>query len=97
MTKDEAIALAKSEWWTNATDRQIAEFQLSNPLQCMPFERFHKAVEKSLCRTVFTHEFAGQENWDLLLAEVIGKREPPTLQEIIDLIPAEKRIVVRIG
>lgn len=95
MTKEQALALAATEWWNHATDREIAEFQLVEPLLCMPFGRFHEAIEKTLGRPVFTHEF-GSRGHEQLRAELFNGAEPPTLDAILNLIPAEKRIVIHI-
>lgn len=73
MTKDEAIAKAETAWWRSASDREIVEFQLYEPLLCMPFSDFHGATERVLGRPVFSHEFARPE-W--LQAEFEGRREP---------------------
>jgi len=58
MTPEEAIKKSKTGWWANHSSREIAEFQLQEPLLCMPFGDFHAAVERELGRPVFTHEFA---------------------------------------
>lgn len=58
----------------------------------VPFAVFHEAVEKSLGRPVYTHEFG--MNYDGICAEFLGEKEAPTLEEIINLIPEEKRIIV---
>lgn len=92
MTKDEAIALANSEFWLVMEPRDIALFQLSEPLLCMPFAVFHEAVEKALGRGVYTHEFIDTER---LRKELLGEKPVPTLEEILDLIPADKRVIVR--
>ena len=92
MTKDEAIALYDSEFWKHLSLRERAEFQLFEPMLCMPFGVFHEAIEKTLSRPVFTHEFA--LNLDGLKMELMHGTTPPTLQEIMELIPEEKRIVV---
>ena len=90
--KQKAIELAESNWWELCTDHEIAEFQLFTVELCMPFSRFHEAMEKALGRPVWTHEFG--MNYDGLVAEFLGDRTPPTMQEIIELIPADKRIVI---
>lgn len=94
MTKDEAIALSKSMWWLNASDVEIALFQIREPRLCMPFDDFQMAVERSLGRSVWTHELADPQH---LLDEIGGSREAPTMEEIIAMIPAEKRIVFDLG
>lgn len=90
--RDAAIHLHDSKWWEGRTYREIAEFQMSTQELCMPFSVFHEAVEKTLGRPVFTHEFG--LNFDGLLSEMMGEKEPPSFEEIIALIPAEKLIVV---
>ena len=91
MTKDEAIALAETKWWEARTDEEIVRFQLFESRCCMSFSRFQAAVEAVLKRPVFTHEFASVAR---LRAEYLGDRPAPTMQEILDLIPEAKRIVV---
>jgi hypothetical protein len=51
---------------------------------------FQEAVEKSLGRPVFTHEFG--LNYQGICKEVLGEREPSTMEEILNLIPKEKLI-----
>jgi len=92
MTKDEAIQLANSAFWEGMSYRDRAMFQLFQPLLCMPFGVFHEAMEKALGRPVFTHEFG--LNHDGLQAELLGLAPPPTFDQIMDLIPADKRIVL---
>ncbi len=89
--KDAAIALAESNWWEGKSDRDIFAFQMQTQELCMPFGRFHEAAEKALGRSVWTHEFARS---DLLWTEFNGDAPAPTFQNILDLIPAEKRMVI---
>lgn len=93
MTKQEAIDLFKTQWWESATDAEAATFQLNVPRLCMPFDEFHRCVEATLGRPVYTHEIGF--NREGLIAEVAGERPPPTLQDIINMIPEEKRIIIR--
>lgn len=53
---------------------------------------FHEAMEKALNRPVLTHEFG--LNWKGLKAELMGEQSPPTIQDIINLIPADKRTIL---
>ncbi len=92
MTTEEAVALAKSEFWTSLTFEEIAKFQLFEPKLCMPFSIFHEAVEKTLGRPVYTHEFG--LNWDGLKSELLGDSEPPTFEDIINMIPPDKRVII---
>jgi hypothetical protein len=92
VTQEDAIKLAGTGWWETLTPRQVAEFQLNEERLCMPFGEFHRCVEEALGRPVWTHEFAQPK---MLIAELMGERKPPTLADIIELIPAEKRIVIQ--
>lgn len=92
VTKEQAIALAKSEFWKGMAHRQIAEFQLNEELLCMPFEVFHEAMEKTLGRPVFTHEFG--LNVQGLKDELYNGASAPSLEDIIGLIPEDKRLII---
>lgn len=91
LTKEQAIAVAESKVYESWNADQIVRFQMFQDRLCMPFDKFHEAVEKVLGRPVFTHEFA---NLDNMMQEYLGTKPAPTFQEILDLIPAEKRIVI---
>jgi hypothetical protein len=92
MTKQEAVAFAKTEWWKGLGAREQVAFQLFEDRLCMPFDAFHKAIEEALGRPVYTHEFG--LNRQGLQDEFRGLRAPATLTEILELIPEEKRVVV---
>lgn len=94
MTKEQAIALWESNKWVNWSDKQIVALQLYQKRICVPFDRFHGAMEAELGRPILTHEFA---HADHLIEEYEGKRDKPTFQSIIDLLPAEKVIMIEIG
>lgn len=90
MDKEQAIKLAESKFWETMSDRDIVGFQLFEDTLCMPFSVFHKAIENVLGRPVFTHEFA----FDGLKKEFLGVRLAPTMEEIINLVPEDKRIIL---
>jgi len=92
MTEEEAIKLAKSGWWKNKSSEDIVKFQLFEKKLCMDFSAFHKALEDVLKRPVYTHELG--MNYEGLCREFLGEKEKPTPQEIIDLIPEVKRVIV---
>lgn len=75
------------------TAEQIVRFQLFQDRLCMPFDKFHEAIETVLGRSVWTHEFAYREE---LTLEYLGEKTAPTFDEIMNLIPEEKRIVIGI-
>jgi hypothetical protein len=91
LTKQEAIAFFDSKAWEGWSSRQIAEFQLEQDRLCVPMEVFQKAIREVLGRPVFTHEFAFR---DRLKAELYGEAQPPTFEEIVSLIPEDKRILI---
>ncbi len=90
-----AIALGTTGWWKTKTPREIALFQLVSENLCCPFDVFHEAIEKALGRSVWTHEFG--TNWDGLLREIAGEEPMPSFDQIMDLIPASKRVLVAVG
>jgi hypothetical protein len=90
--REKAVALANSGWWNGRTPRELAKFQLFTAELCMPFDVFHGATEKCLGRPIFTHEFG--LNLDGIMLEFLGEKDAPTMDEIVELIPAEKRILI---
>jgi len=93
LTKKQAIAMANSKIWENWTDEQIVRFQLFQDRLCMPFDRFHEAMGKVLGRSIWTHEFTST-NHPNLCQEYLGTKSAPTFNEIIELIPVDKRIII---
>ena len=91
ITKEEAIKLFESKWWENKTKEEIAQFQLSEPRLCCPFEVFHEAVEAYLGRPVWTHEFANPQS---LLDEKAGKIAPASLEDIIGKLEKYKKPLI---
>jgi len=91
-TEAEAVELHKTKFWEKMSYRERAVFQLFTKRLCMPFDIFHEAVEKVLKRPVYTHEFGF--NVEGLKKEIMGAKPAPTLEEIIELIPESKRIIV---
>lgn len=92
LTKEEAIAFYDNKLWEDMDYKQKAIFQMQQDLLCMPFDVFHEAIEKALGRPVYTHEFGF--NREGLMKELLGEKDAPTFEEIIGLIPEEKRILV---
>ena len=86
--REQAIQLYETEWWTGKSYREIAFCQLFTAELMCPFDVFHDAVEKSLGRPVFTHEFG--LNYDSLCEEFLGEKSSPSLQEVLNLIPESK-------
>lgn len=94
LTEKQARALADSGFWEKMNDRERATFQLNTKRLCMPFPVFHAAVESALGRAVHTHEFG--LNADGLRKELRGETPPPTMDEILGLIPAGARVIIAV-
>lgn len=92
MTKEEAIKLSESKFWETMSFEVRAKFQLFEVRLCMPFAVFYEAMEKTLRRPIFTHEFG--LNYEGLKKELLGEQPPPTMEDIINMIPEDKRIIV---
>ena len=93
LTEQQAIDIYESGVWKEWSLEKRAKFQMSQKCLMMPFGKFHEAVEKTLGRPVWTHEFA--LSYGGIKAELFDGAEPPTMQEIIELIPEEKRIIIK--
>lgn len=90
-TKEEAIKFAESGIWKDWQPEQIVGLQLYQRMVCVDWGEFHKATEQVLGRPVWTHEFG--LSLDQLKAEFEGKRPPPTFDEIMNLIPEDKKVI----
>lgn len=92
MTEEQAVEFYKSGAWESLNLRQRAVFQIQQQLLCMPFEKFHEAVEKTLGRPVYTHEFGF--NWEGIYRELLEGGPAPTMEEIIGMLPPDKTFIV---
>jgi hypothetical protein len=93
LTKQQAIDLYNSEVWKDWTDEKIVRVQLFQERLCVDFRKFHEALENVLGRGVFTHELSSS-NIENIYKEYLGVGSQPTLDEIINLIPKNKRIIL---
>ncbi len=91
LTEEQAIKFYDSKEWQNWDNEQIVRLQLFQKKLCVNWSSFHEAMEDVLGRPVFTHEFAFA---DRLKQEYLGGKKKPTLDEIIDLIPEDKRVII---
>ncbi len=83
-----ASAMVESKWWLVRRPRQIARVQLFTVELCVPFGIFHQAMEVSLGRPIWIHEFG--LNLENLIQEFLGERDAPTLEEILATVPEGK-------
>lgn len=80
VSKEQAIKLFREFNWGKVDDVSKFLFQISQDRLCMNFSDFHKATEKALGRSVWTHEFAKP---NILIQEFFKLREKATLQDIM--------------
>ena len=95
LTREQAVELYDSGFWEKMSYEERAKFQMVQDRVCMPIDVFKEAMNKYLGRPVYTHEFSSG-NRDRLMREVFEGAPPPTLTEIINLIPEEKRVIIKI-
>lgn len=92
LTREQAVALFESGSWQQWTPAERALFQVQQDCLCMPFAEFHKAMEQTLGRPVWTHEFG--LNRKGLTDELLGLADAPSFEQIVALIPADKLVIV---
>lgn len=88
LTQEQAIEFYEMEKWESMSFRERAEFQIQQKLLCMPFSEFHEAVEKTIGRPVYTHEFG--VNVDGLKEEIFNGAEPPSFSKILRKLIASR-------
>lgn len=93
LTQKQATTLCESNWWEGVSDNDVVMFQLHEERLCMPMTVFHAAMRRCLKRPIFLHEMTLQ-NLDALRKEFLGEKRAPTFEEIINLIPESKRLMV---
>ena len=91
LTRKQATALYDSSFWESLACVERARFQLSEERLCMPFDVFVDAVQRSLGRTVTVGEFL---NTKALLSEITGEHEPLEIDELLELVPEDKRVLL---
>jgi len=94
LTKEQAVAFYDSMIWKDWSHEEIVSLQLFQDLLCMDFSTFHESISKVLDRSVWTHEFAFRDN---LIEEYLGCRDKPSFQDIVNLIPEDKRLILNIS
>ena len=94
LSKKEAVAFAENEAWKEWDHEQVVRFQLFQKKLCVDFGRFHEALENVLGRPVWTHELG--MNYQGIVEEYLGMREKPSFEDILEMIPEEKRIIIGI-
>ena len=90
--REKAIELHESKWWELCeSPREIVAFQLFIEELTVPIGIYKQALNQAFGRPVYVHEIISDD----LKAEFLGDKEPPTIEEIINMIPEEKRIIIQ--
>lgn len=92
LSKQEAIQLGQSEWWKDTNQLSIATFQVTQDALCCPIKVYKSALNAVLNRVVFTSELSKPE---LLINEMNKDKKPPTFEEIISMLPANKTAFIK--
>lgn len=87
--RQNAAALYASQWWHARDYRKRARFQAFVKELTMPFDVFIAAVDCTLLRPVRLAELVF--DMESLCRELIGEQPPPTFEDIVNLLPADKR------
>ena len=93
--KEAAIAMAESGWWIGREDKEVAKIGMFTKELCLPFSELHRALESALGIPVWTHELG--LSFDSICQELLGEKDPPTIEDIMNLIPEDKRVLVTLG
>lgn len=91
LTEEQAVALYDTGFWEKLAYVERARFQLSERRLCMPFDVFVESVERALGRPVTVGEFLRTRR---LLAELTGERHPLELEDLVNMLPEEQRILL---
>ena len=86
LSREQARAISESRIWENWTDIQLLRVQLFQNNLCMPFGKYHTTLERYLGRPVYTSTL--DHHKEMLIREVLGISEKPTINEIYNLVPA---------
>jgi len=92
LTKKQAEELGKSGVWETWSDEEVVKVQLFQKRHCVGIPKFSAALSKILGRPVLTHEIA--YNIEGLQNEYLKKAPAPTMDEILNLVPKKRRILV---
>ena len=91
-TREDAIAFYEREGWKEMTNRELIDFQFSHGLSCMPMDVLLEAAADVFGRSVYNIEFG--LNWEGLKQELYEDKEPPTIVDIIEMLPHDKKIII---
>lgn len=91
LTREQAIELAKSNWWVGLDFKTVATSQLKQSKLCMDFSDFHKAVKEAAGKPVLSHEFTDRKR---LLSMIDGDDVCGALD--MDVLKGKEVILVNI-
>jgi hypothetical protein len=94
MTREQAIKFYESNIWEEWTHEQIVRLQLFQDRLCVTLDRYQEALFNVFGRGIYSHELAEGNRKNLIL-EYLGEKDSPTFDEIMNLIPFEKRMILQ--
>ena len=92
MTSEEARRFGEEGFWKKLTPVERAWMQLYQPCICMPLDVIYDAMQTLFDRPVYSHEM-----WMDAMASLrkeAADRRHISFEEVLEKIPAEKRIVI---
>ena len=85
ITEEEARKLDGLRWYEGKSPEEIVSFQLYEKRLCMPFDKFHEAVEAALGRPVWTHEFGVKDRLQDEYRQVTQARNAGTSRPKVEM------------
>jgi hypothetical protein len=94
LTEEEATAFYHGNKWQAWDAKTRAIFQLQQERMCMPFKVFRESIEESLGRKIIPYELLSAS--DSLLRELQGLADPPSLEDVLALVPPHHKVYARL-
>jgi hypothetical protein len=91
LTEEQAIAFYHSNKWQTWDAKTRAIFQLQQEELCMPFKVFRESAEEALGRKIIPYELLSTSG--SLLLELQGLAGPPSLEQVLALVPPHHKVV----
>jgi hypothetical protein len=90
LTEEESTAFYHSNKWQAWDVKTRAIFQLQQERLCMPFKAFRESLEEALGRKVIPYELLSDSG--SLLLELQGLAGPPSLEQVLALVPPHHQV-----
>jgi len=94
LTKTQAVAFIETKAYEDLTYKQIADFQILQERVCVPFSVYHGAATEATGRCIMSDELYHPLGMKGIIIDLMKKAPISTFDEIMELIPAGKRIEI---